>query len=345
MLLFLARLVHLACKCARLQKSLSPGFIARCGACPKLLPPLPQATYVASDITYIFVFFYFCVEAHLKCKTFETISTTAAAAAAISWSKLEAVVVVRSYFLTPLEIRANVNEPNPHPPTPPRGHDVACVWRVWRSTRIGGWSLFVFCSLCVRVLKLNCFTRARRNSTFHSSLSFHSSLPLSLSLSLPHLLYQFPVPVEATNVSAICVGANSLVIVICVSLLLRKSWSSRKGEGEKRFFFVETTRSHRLLPHLVWAERDATQCYKFQRYSRFTVSASVCSSPISDILTSCQTIWWARVEFNYVTYIVERRAIKAINPSNAPYRLHEPPTRLDSSCLAPTDPIEIWWYV
>lgn len=47
--------------------------------------------------------------------------------------------------------------------------------------------------------------------------------PPSLSLSLPQLLYQFPVPVEATNVSAICVGANSLVIVICVSLLLRKS--------------------------------------------------------------------------------------------------------------------------
>lgn len=179
----LARLVHLACKCARLQKSLSPGFIARCGACPKLLPPLPQATYVATDITYIFVFFfYFCVEAHLKCKTFETISTTAAAAA-ISWSKLEAVVVVRSYFLTPLEIRANVNEPNPHPP-PRRGHDVACVWRVWRSARIGGWSLFVFCSLCVRVLKLNCFTRARRNSTFHSSLSFHSTLSPSLFLCL-----------------------------------------------------------------------------------------------------------------------------------------------------------------
>lgn len=45
-------------------------------------------------------------------------------------------------------------------------------------------------------------------------------LSTPLSLSLPHLLYQFPVPVEATNVSAICVGANSLVIVICVSLLL-----------------------------------------------------------------------------------------------------------------------------
>lgn len=47
--------------------------------------------------------------------------------------------------------------------------------------------------------------------------------PPPLSLSLAQLLYQFPVPVEATNVSAICAGANSLVIVICVSLLLRKS--------------------------------------------------------------------------------------------------------------------------
>lgn len=195
----------------------------------------------------------------------------------------------------------------------------------------GSVDLFFFCLFSVRVLKLNCFTQARRNLTFHLSFfSFFSPL-LSLSHSLLYLLYQLPVPVEATNVSAICVGANSLVIVICVSLLLlllllRKSWSSRKGGrrvgGEKRFFFW----TDNTIPSFAASFGvGRTRCNAMLQVSTLLPA----SSPISDILTSCQTIWWARVEFNYVTYIVERRAIKAINPSNAPYRLHEP-TRLAS---------------
>lgn len=75
-------------------------------------------------------------------------------------------------------------------------------------------SVFVFSSLTVSL---------ERDEIQLSTPLFLFILPPPLSLSLPHLLYQFPVPVEATNVSAICVGANSLVIVICVSLLLRKS--------------------------------------------------------------------------------------------------------------------------
>lgn len=83
--------------------------------------------------------------------------------------------------------------------------------------------------MCVACLEV--YADRRLISFCLLSVSVFSSLTVSLerdeiqlstplSLSLPHLLYQFPVPVEATNVSAICVGANSLVIVICVSLLL-----------------------------------------------------------------------------------------------------------------------------
>lgn len=216
------------------------------------------------------------------------------------------------------------------------------MWRVWRSRRIG-WSLF-FCLFSVRVLKLNCFTQPRRNLTFHLSFfSFFSPL-LSLSHSLHHLLYQLPVPVEATNVSAICVGANSLVIVICVSLLLllllllllRKSWSSRKGvggEGGREKVFLLDRQHDPIVCCLIWCGPNAMQ----RNVTSF--NSPPASSPISDILTSCQTIWWARVEFNYVTYIVERRAIKAINPSNAPYRLHEP-TRLASPRKAEKAPLK-----
>lgn len=200
-------------------------------------------------------------------------------------------------------------------------------------------------ALCVRVLKLNCFTRARRNSTFHPSLSFSASSLVSISSACwSDKCVCDLCGGEFSCHCHLCFSSSCSAAVVASSKELRVGGG---GRGKKRFFFVETTRSHRFLPHLVWAECDATQCYKFQRYSRFSasVSVSVSSSPISDILTSCQTIWWARVEFNYVTYIVERRAIKAINPSNAPYRLHEPPTRLGSSCLAPTEkesPIEIW---
>lgn len=70
-------------------------------------------------------------------------------------------------------------------------------------------SVFVFSSLTVSL---------ERDEIQLSTPLFLFILPPPLSLA--HLLYQFPVPVEATNVSAICVGANSLVIVICVSLLL-----------------------------------------------------------------------------------------------------------------------------
>lgn len=75
-------------------------------------------------------------------------------------------------------------------------------------------SQFVFSSLTVSL---------ERDEIQLSTPLFLFILPPPLFLSLAQLLYQFPVPVEATNVSAICVGANSLVIVSCVSLLLRKS--------------------------------------------------------------------------------------------------------------------------
>lgn len=235
MLLFLARLVHLACKCARLQKSLSPGFIARCGACPKLLPPLPQATYVATDITYIFVFFfYFCVEAHLKCKTFETISTTAAAAAAISWSKLEAVVVVRSYFLTPLEIRANVNEPNPHPPTPVGGMmlHVCGVLGGLRGSAVdlflsSALSQFVFSSLTVSL---------ERDEIQLSTPLFLFILPppLSLSFSASTLVSISSACWSDKCVCDLCGGEFSCHCHLCFSASSVASSKELKGGGGQR---------------------------------------------------------------------------------------------------------------
>lgn len=86
-----------------------------------------------------------------------------------------------------------------------------------------GSAVDLFLSSALSVFVFSSLTVSLERDEIQLSTPLFLFIPPSLSLSLPQLLYQFPVPVEATNVSAICVGANSLVIVICVSLLLRKS--------------------------------------------------------------------------------------------------------------------------